>query len=205
MNLFEIALAAEGNAEAAKQTTEAVSAIANVNFQNPSWDLFIVIFFVVATFLYGLSLGTSRIAAILFSTYTALAVVQSVPFFQGQKIAEVGVNQFFVANISMFVGTFIVLFFLISRSAITRSLAPSTERGNFLQIVLFSILQIGLLISIILSFLPADSVKELQPLTLQIFASKVGHFTWVVLPIIALALFAPRKRKSKRYYDYDDE
>lgn len=186
------------------ETMNAVSYVGNVNFENPTWDLFIVIFFVVATLLYGLSLGTSRIAAILFSTYTAYAIVLSVPFFRDVKSAEVGLNQFFVANISVFVGMFVILFLLISRSAITKSLSPSEDRGSWWRILLFSILQVGLLISIILSFLPESSINQLQPMTRDVFASPTGSFGWMVAPIIMLAVFA-RKKKKRYKYDYEDE
>lgn len=186
------------------ETTNAVSYVGNLNFENPTWDLFIIIFFVVATLLYGLSLGTSRIAAILFSTYTAYAIVLSVPFFRDVKSAEVGVNQFFVANISVFVGMFVALFLLISRSAITKSLAPAEDRGSWWRVILFSVLQVGLLISIILSFLPKESLDQLQPATRDIFASPVGFFSWMVAPIVMLALFA-RKKKKRYKYDYEDE
>ena len=36
-----------------------------LNFASPTWDLFIILFFVVVSLLYGMSLGRDRILAII--------------------------------------------------------------------------------------------------------------------------------------------
>ncbi|MDD5342194.1 MAG: hypothetical protein PHI73_02570 [Patescibacteria group bacterium] len=172
--------------------------IANIDWSKPTWDLFIVLFFIIASFLYGLSLGRDRILVILVSIYMSLAVVNTAPYISNFS-TEVGINQFFVIRISMFLGVFIVLFLLLSRSALLQTIASSDKKGGFFQIMIFSILHVGLLISITLSFLPDSSLNSLSPLTKTIFASEVGRFVWIVAPIVLMILLKSGKEKKFKY------
>ncbi|MBU0707610.1 hypothetical protein KKG41_04525 [Patescibacteria group bacterium] len=176
------------------------SFIANIDWSQPTWDLFIILFFVIASFLYGISLGRDRILVILVSIYMALAVVNTAPYIGDMSTTEVGVNQFFVVRISLFLGVFILLFFLLSRSALLQTIASNSEkRGNFWQIMIFSILHVGLLISITLSFLPDTSSESLSPLTQTIFTSELGRFLWIVVPIILMIMFKGSNDKKFKY------
>jgi hypothetical protein len=174
--------------------------MANIDWSKPTWDLFIVLFFVVAAFLYGLSLGRDRVIVILISVYMALAVVNAAPFI-GNYSADIGINQFFGFRISTFVAVFVALFFLMSRSALLSTVASSDTRGSWWQVLLFSFLHVGLLISITLSFLPPSASAHLAPLTQKIFVQDVGRFIWIIAPILAMMLIkggASDKRRSAR-------
>lgn len=174
--------------------------VANVNWATPTWDMFIVLFFVIAGFLYGLSLGRDRIIVILVSIYMGLAVVTTAPYI-GTVAADVGIDQIFVIRISMFVTVFIALFFLLSRSALLKTVAANAEeRGSWWQVMLFSFLHVGLLISIILSFLPASASEGLAPLTRQMFATENARFLWIVLPILAMVL---NRNSGPKKFKYD--
>ncbi len=185
------------SAEGAQTTTEATTAPAttppwwNVDFQNPSWDIFIVIFFVVASLLYGLSLGRDRIIIILVSIYMSLAIVQALPDF----VLHVTFNQQVAFQITTFISLFVVLFFLISRSALMRTLgARVSEDGKLYQTIIFSILHVGLLISITMSFLPPDILNKFAPFTKQIFTGEWEQFGWIAAPMVAMVVFGSRKK-----------
>lgn len=187
-------------ASIANTSTQANNFVASVDWSKPSWDLFIILFFIVAGFLYGLSLGRDRIIVILISVYMALAVVNSAPFI-GNFQADIGIDQFFAFRISTFVVVFIVLFFLMSRSALLSTIASSDSRGSWWQVLLFSFLHVGLLISITLSFLPPSASTHLAPLTQKIFVQDIGRFIWIVAPIVAMILIkggAAENKKSLR-------
>lgn len=186
--------------------TQAQSFVANIDWSKPTWDLFIILFFIVAAFLYGLSLGRDRVIVILISVYMALAVVNSAPFI-GNYQADIAINQFFGFRISTFVAVFIALFFLMSRSALLSTVASSDNRGSWWQVLLFSFLHVGLLISITLSFLPPSASSHLAPLTQKIFVQDMGRFLWIVAPIVAMVVMkggAAKKRRSSRS-EYDEE
>ncbi|PIS42758.1 MAG: hypothetical protein COT24_01825 [Candidatus Kerfeldbacteria bacterium CG08_land_8_20_14_0_20_40_16] len=175
--------------------------IANFDWSKPTWDMFIILFFVVAALLYGMSLGRDRIIVILVSIYMALAVVNTAPYINDVN-AEVGVNQFFVVRITAFVAIFVFLFFLLSRSALLATVASSDDKGKWWQVIIFSILHVGLLISIILSFLSESAAENLAPATQTIFVSEIGRFIWIVAPILLMILLKGGAANKKKYkYD----
>lgn len=182
-------------------TTSAQNFVANVNWAQPSWDLFIVLFFIIAGFLYGLSLGRDRVIVILVSIYMALAVVNTAPYI-GSFEADVGVANIFVFRISAFVTVFVALFLLLARSALLQTIASADSKGSWWQVILFSFLHVGLLISIILSFLPPSAVEKLAPMTRSFFVSETGRFLWIVGPILAMILIKGGAAEKKKFkYD----
>lgn len=170
------------------------SALNQLDFTKPSWDLFILLFFAVAVFLYGISLGRDRILVILISIYMALAVVQNAPYVKAlsQKVLDVNVG-FFAFKFTIFLGVFVLLFFFLSRSALLNSVV-SLQAGSWLYVIIFSILHVGLLLSTILSFFPKDSLEQLLPLTREIFVSDLARFLWITLPIVAMAILPIKKK-----------
>lgn len=171
-------------------TTTSTSAEVNIdqtlkslNMGNPTWDLFLVGFFVVGALLYGLSLGKDRIIAIMVSIYMALAVVAALPEF----VLNIKVNDSYTVQITAFLSVFIVLFFLLSRQAVLNALAPSGE-GKWWQTLVFSILHVGLLISVTLSFMPSSVLTKFSALTQYIFTNEWTKFGWIAAPIVAMIL-----------------
>ncbi len=168
-----------------------MNAFLNFNFFQPTWDVFIILFFVIAALVYGVSLGRDRILVILVSIYMALAVVKYLPFITDYS-ANVSVNNAFAFRISLFLGIFILLFFFLSQSALLRTFGNDARQGSWIQVIVFSFLHVGLLISVTLSFLPAEMTSTLSPLTMLIFESDAGRAFWIIVPIVAMAFFGAR-------------
>lgn len=185
-----------------QSTTQAQNFVSSINWAQPTWDMFIVLFFIVAAFLYGLSLGRDRVIVIVISVYMALAVVNTAPFIGTMK-ADLGVDQFFGFRISTFIVVFILLFFLMSRSALLATVASADARGSWWQVLLFSFLHVGLLISITLSFLPPAASSHLAPLTQKVFVEDVGRFVWIIAPIVAMILIRGGGAEKKKTESQD--
>ncbi|MEA3272831.1 MAG: hypothetical protein U9P90_04160 [Patescibacteria group bacterium] len=166
------------------------SILSAIDFSAPSWDLFIVLFFVVAVLLYGLTLGRDRVLTILISIYMALAVVNTAPYLSTLK-AEVNLGQMFALKVVAFLGLFVILFFLLARSALLHNFSKG-GLGSWMQVFIFSVLHVGLLTSATLSFLPITAVEHLAPTTQLVFTSDMGRFAWIILPIIAMILLKDR-------------
>jgi hypothetical protein len=179
-------------------SSQAQSYVATINWASPTWDLFIILFFLIAGFLYGLSLGRDRIIVILVSIYMALAVVTTAPYI-GNVATEIGLSQLFVLRISAFLAVFIVLFFLLARSALLKTIASSDSDGAWWQVLLFSFLHVGLLIAITLSFLPPEASLNLAPLTRRLFVTDTARFIWILLPIVAMILIKGGAAQRKKY------
>jgi hypothetical protein len=191
-------------AETVNAAGQSANFLQHIDWTRPTWDLFIILFFVVAAFLYGLSLGRDRIIVILVSIYMSLAIVEHTPFLKSEGFQHAlngVVSQFFVFQISAFIFLFIVLFLIISRSALLKTIAASDSPGPWWQVMLYSILHVGLIVSIILSYLPKETVDSvLAPLTRQVFTTPLAQSAWILAPIVAMIMFkggASEKKKRK--------
>jgi hypothetical protein len=165
----------------------------HVDFATPSWDVFLLLFFLIGALLYGLTLGRDRIVVIMVSIYMGLAVVSNAPVLK-RLSADIAVNSF-AFRISTFIGLFVLLFFFLSRNALIRSLEFGTG-GRLLQTMLFSVLHVGLLVSVALSFLPESALAQLSPQARSLFISDTAKFAWLVAPIAAMMVFGGRKERS---------
>lgn len=165
----------------------------SINWASPSWDLFIVLFFILAFFLYGMSLGRNRIIVILVSIYMALAIANNT--FGNQpsdwRIKFLNWPEF---QIGFFYGLLVIIFFLFSRTGLRKTFDDMAE-GKIHQVLIFSILHVGLLVSITISFLPSESLNYLAPITRTIFVSEIGRPFWLIAPIFGLVTLLPKKDK----------
>src|SRR3990167_2717463 len=113
--------------------------VASFDLSRPSWDVFIIGFFLIGSLLYGISLGRDRVVTILVAIYMALAVVNYAPFL-GTFSGSIGIDKIFVVRISVFLTAFLGLFFLLSRSALMRTIAKGDEQGGVVTVIIFSVL-----------------------------------------------------------------
>ncbi len=185
--LLATTVTAESGDGAANAVAQVLGFVTNINWAAPTWDLFIVIFFIITVFLYGMSLGRDRIIVILVAIYMSLAVVSNAPLLNIFGDADIQVGNYFAFKVTTFLGLFVLLFFLLSRSALTRTFGK-LHSGSWWQVLVFSVFHVGLLVSITLSFLPGEAVGHLAPLTRQLFASETSKFLWILAPIAAMVL-----------------
>ncbi|MEK7545875.1 MAG: hypothetical protein AAB554_02240 [Patescibacteria group bacterium] len=161
-----------------------------LDFSAPTWDVFLLLFFMIGALLYGLTLGRDRIVVIMVSIYMGLAVVTNAPYIRDIS-AAVSVNDF-AFKIGTFLGVFVLLFFFLSKNALIRSL-DTGGGGRLLQTVMFSVLHVGLLISVGLTFLPESAMTVFSDQTRMVFVSDPAKFVWLVAPIAAMMIFSGRK------------
>jgi hypothetical protein len=164
---------------------EATRFVTSMNWSQPSWDVFIVLFFIVSALLYGFSMGRDRILTMLVSVYMSIAVVKYIPYVTAFN-ASVSFNDSFAIRISVFLGAFVLLFFLLSQSALLKMFGGLGEQGSWWQVGLFSLLQAGLLISVTLSFFPAASGDWISPFIRAVFVSDLAKTIWVLAPITVM-------------------
>src|SRR3990167_2520438 len=167
--------------------------LAGINWATPNWDTFILLLFIIGALLYGLSLGRDRVIVILFSVYMALAVVANAPVLRDLNLLQLSLNDNYVLKIGFFLGMFVALFFLLSRSALLHTIGSAGAPGSWWQTIVFSVLQVGLLISITLTFIPQDVTNTLTPFTRDVFLSYWGRSAWLILPVVFMAI-APRPK-----------
>ncbi|MBI2099426.1 hypothetical protein HYT45_03395 [Candidatus Uhrbacteria bacterium] len=167
------------------------TALKNLNLAQPTWDIFVLFFFSFAVLLYGLTLGRDRIILTLIAIYMSLAVVNTAPYLSNFR----NTGSEFALRMSLFVGAFIILFFALARSSFLRNIG-SPAGGRWWQVILWSFLHVGLLTSVMLSFLPGTAMRYFAPFTQMVFTGNLGKFFWLVTPI-ALMIFIGEERRPK--------
>lgn len=168
-----------------------------LNWASPSWDLFIVMFFIATVFLYGMSLGRDRIIVILMSIYMALAVVSNAPIVE-KLTSNLTQSNHFTFRVTTFIGIFVLLFFLMSRSALQHTFRELSF-GSWWQVLMFSTFHVGLLVSITLSFLPAEAVAQLAPATREVFATDTARSIWMIAPVFGMAVIGSSQPRPRSY------
>jgi len=157
-----------------------------VNFHNPSWDAFIFFAWIIVSIIYSFSAGKGRIISILVSVYMAELLVIQAPFLSSALGDKFGLAVYLARLI-----TFLVLFgffFLILSRFVFRTSVENRGFGSWIYSLIFAFLQVGFLISVILSFLPPDSKNNFAPLVKFVFVSDTAVFVWLLLPIAFLVL-----------------
>ncbi len=162
--------------------------VGSLNWQAPSWDLFIVLFALMSTVVYGFLLGRNRLIVLMMSVYMALAVVNVAPLVTPLLGGDPASPDFYLIRIGLFIFAFVVVFFLVSRTALFNTLAAPEMLSAWWHVFLLSFLQVGLLLSVVLSFLPPESSAILSPFIRELFTTPTARAIWIVLPMLAMAL-----------------
>lgn len=170
--------------------------LSQVNLAAPTWDLFILLFFLLGTLIYGFTLGRERVVMLIVAIYMDLAVVSHAPHLDVIR-ANLDLGAGFALQITAFVGVFLILLFLLSKTALSHSFSLG-DGGSWWQVLTFSALHVGLLTSVILSYLPPDALSALTPVTRQIFTTEEARFAWIIVPILAMVVIRGEHHKDKK-------
>lgn len=165
-------------------TQEATTLIQNFNWQTPSWDLFIILAWGLAAVLYAFSAGRGRILSLLMSLYIAKLLVAEAPWITQAVNEKLTGSLVGLQQMVSFLLIFVILFILLSRFAFKTS-ADGRHLASLPFALVFAILQVGLLIQTILSYL-AQTGKEFSQLISAIFLSNGAAFAWLLAPLVFL-------------------
>jgi quinol-cytochrome oxidoreductase complex cytochrome b subunit len=163
------------------------------NPANPTWDLMLILFFVAATFLYGLTLGRARVVVQIVASYMTMGLLSAAPFLD--KIEARTPLNHTVFYVAVFLTVFVLLCLLLSKSAFHQHL--SEGRGSWADVLILSVVQVGFLTSIVLSATSGLVSGHLSTIGKMVFINEPAPFVWTVLPIGALVLI--RGKREKRF------
>lgn len=158
------------------------------NWNTPSWDLFIFLFWGVASMIYAFSAGRGRIINILISIYMAKLLVLEAPFLREAIMGKLPAALASIQQLAVFVILFLVLFIFLGRYAF-RTSVDSRHFASIIFSLVFSILQIGLLINTVLTLLPLPLQQSFSELIQIIFIKGSASFVWLVAPLVYLIIF----------------
>jgi hypothetical protein len=155
------------------------------NWHSPSWDLFIVLFWLVASVMYAFAAGRGRILSVLVSIYIAKLLVLEAPFLSQNISKHFNITVLYMQQLATFAVLFLVLFMFLARYAF-KTAADTRHLTSFVFSLVFAFLQIGLLINIVLGFLPDAIRATFSPLIKLVFIDGQANFIWLLLPIVYL-------------------
>ncbi len=164
------------------------------------WDIFIVLIFLIAVMVYGLFVGRNRMVIISISSYFSFLIVQNIPWWKLNSFGWLGMKNGPSASLKiiLFLSIIVLFYFLIPRSILT-SVFRLKKRGtaSWWQLFLLSIVQVGLLAMVILSFLPNEAILNLGSIIKRLFIGPEAQFVWITLPILTMILMRNKRNKDK--------
>lgn len=166
--------------------SDANNLVHGFNWHQPSWDLFIFLIWGVAAVFYAFAAGRGRIISLLMSLYIAKLMVFEAPWLANAINQKLPSSLASLQQLISFLIIFVILFVLLSRYAF-RTSADGRHFGSIPFTLVFAVLQIGLLINTILSYL-AVSGKSFSPIISLVFLSSGLDFVWLVAPLVFLII-----------------
>lgn len=112
-------------------------------------------------------------------------LVIEMPFLSQAVSERVDIHTGTLQQLVAFAVLFIVLFIFLSRYAFKTSVDGRKITGIGFGLV-FAILQIGLLINIVIGYLPGEVQDSFSPLIQLLFLHSNSSFVWLLLPVVFL-------------------
>ncbi len=159
--------------------------VRSFNWHSPSWDLFIILFWIVASVLFAFAAGRGRMLTILVSTYMSQLLVIKAPFFSEAVSGKFNIGTATLAQLVAFAVLFLIFFVFLSRYAF-RSSVDGRNITALPFVLIFTVLQVGLLINIVISYLPEQVQNSLSPLIQMLFLHPNAGFIWLLAPVVFL-------------------
>lgn len=155
----------------------------------PSWNLAIIVIFVLGI-AFGYILQRDKIVATMLSVYVALIVTQAISgtmqqFFEGQAT----LNKFWInLHASPFTIRLVIFMGVITLLSAKSGVSGGKTKGLLspIEVVTYSILTTGLILSSIFFFMPPESRDAFSGAS-KMAGFIISHYVWwIVLPVIAL-------------------
>ena len=181
-----MALPLHATATVAAQSTTTQISLSNITttaqslWSHPTWDVVLIFALLAIGFFYGISTGKRKAVTAIIYTYVTFALFSAIPIDRLAGVVQIK-DEFFL-KIGLFALLFILLIFMFGRTRMRGFVRPSA----WWQIFLLSFTQVGLMIHILLGFLPPDKIAMLAPLTKNVFANPNLHVWWFLGPMTLL-------------------
>lgn len=151
----------------------------------------VVLFFIFVIFLVGFTLGRTRMLLALVSIYMAAFIEPLFPYFGQLKTYFKTVPDYWL-RVGLFLALYLIVFGILNRSILKHRL--SLKETSIFGVGVLAISQVGLLASIIVTYLPAGVLVAGDAKALKYFTTKNAQFVWAILPLV-LALFLRGRRE----------
>ena len=142
--------------------------------------------------LYGISLGRTRALISLLGIYIAFVFDTTFVYLRNVNNLIRFSPAIYITRIVLFLAVYFIVFFILNRSIVKSRL--TLKEVSFISVFVISVLQLGLLISIITNMLPAEVLSIFPSFFSNYFATKTALFYWGILPVVILLFMRNKKR-----------
>lgn len=169
--------------------------LSSFDWSRPSWDMLVVAFIIFGGLVYGMSLGRARLALTTVAIYMSMAIVSAAPFVDHMFAAKVNFAGYaFDIKIVAFLGLLLIVMFFFARGALFRSFLGGDSAGGFIQSLLLSFIHSGLVVSIVMNYLPTEALQNFSPQIRNLFYGEWQLFYWLCAPVAVMLVFSVKKK-----------
>lgn len=168
--------------------------LSNFSFSG-TWDWLIILVFLGVALVYGLSMGRNRLVVVMLGVYFSFLLTRAIPWkqltFLGFKDAPESTVQIFI-----FLALVLGFYFLIPHSSLRQAMRLGGRgAAAWWQVMILSILQIGLILAMVIAFLPVKVTAGLSPLAQLVLVGPWAQYLWTLLPIAAIMFLRNRRQQ----------
>jgi len=157
------------------------------NWHTPSWDLFIILGWLVASVMYAFAAGRGRILTVFISIFMAKLLVIEAPFLSSEVADRLSIGSLSLQQLTTF-GLLFIMFFVFLGRYVFKTSADTRRFSGLIFSIGFAILQVGLLINCILTLLPPHVQDGFSNLIQLLFIQSPASFVWLLLPVLFLII-----------------
>ena len=170
-----------------------LAAISKFNFNFGPSGLFAILG-LIFLLLYGLSLGRTRALISLLGIYIAYAIMSVFPYLDRlHELIKVS-PELYITRVGLFLFIYVIVFAVLNRSLVKSHL--NLKDASFLSVSIISVLQLGLLITIITNIIPVSVLKIPGNLSYfsDYFSTNEVLFYWFLIPILIVSFMKGNKK-----------
>lgn len=157
----------------------------SISLTNPSWDLFVLVIFLSGVYLFMFRYGKNRAFLVLLSSYVSLALVEKLSLIK--QVTGLVLPETFINKTVLFLVGIFVSFLIFYRSDFV-SIFNRGLKGARFQVLVVSFLTIGMIISLVASFLSPAEAENLSIFLKTFFVDDRAQLFWLISPFFAVAL-----------------
>ena len=154
-----------------------------------------VVFSVLAVFLYGLTLGKTRVFMSLLAIYIAFAFDVTFPYLGELYRLTSFPKEQYILRIIVFLLVYVLACMFMDRSFLKNKF--SLKDFSFWSSTIMNVVQVVFLTSIVVSFMPTEMGENYLGWTFAYIGSQNALFFWTVLPLVLLPFFKRHKEVVK--------
>jgi hypothetical protein len=161
-----------------------------ISLPTPHYNWLVILFFIFAIFIVGVSLGRSRMLLAMLSLYGAYFLESHFMYFADVQSNFKTIPDYWL-HLALFLIFYLITFAILNLSVLKYKLG--LQEASIISVAVIAIFELGFLASIVFSYASAAISQYIPALVLDIFGTKNAQFWWALSPLVAVLIFRRKK------------